>query len=1158
MSQDVGDARVVTSKAPYTLTQEFLRCPVTALAFFTSADARQYVLAGEDSWLRVYSAGSCRLRGQLRVFASQAIHGIQVSSAGLLLWGAQSVATVPAPALGALLSGDPVQQPVEAQAPDWIYDGSLSPYDPRSGVLINGHNEIVPLSLCKEGRAISFGDVVSPSRPALFSAAVTWTSPTCVLVAAGTVFGEIVVWQCHLDAGQPPRSEVLSVLIGHEGSIFGVAISPELELTRGSRTRLLASCSDDRTIRVWDITKDGDPARLFDEAYMKKSGEARETGFGPGPELDTTPTVGASRCLAVAMSHLSRIWHVKFACSPNRTGTLAGPVSLYSFGEDTMAQKWELHLDGDPLSARNENSIVNSSTRFLGLLNHVEKHHCHIGKHIWSAAVMTPAESPAVIATGGADGKITLIGIVQDDDATDSPDNNSSDQGRLADCHISLSYREVLESLPAGRNYLVSTGLQNKRNAKDGFVRYSFLSKDCLLASTLSGRILLGNLTTVPSWTEVEPPDAIREDLKAYTVMESPGPGSAFLGSRSGRLYLFREEQGIQELAVFPGKIWDLLCLARPGVVTHVPRTVESTLRSEYIYTVLVVVTGNPQPTLVTVTLAQESTNVDCAPLPNEKGIATAIGICGEFTVVGMRAGAIAIYTKTPDGFVRRTLWFDNKSGKDAVTAIVPIPPLDGQAATSFLTTCRDGKFRIYEIQGREDEVSLHLLHKTSPPLGPMLEEAWLSQTPDGDLDVIISGFSSARFVLWNETKQHEVAAVVCGGGHRTFDYIVDRKSPERMRFAYSKASQMAIYSQSHTPLRTLRPGNHGREIRSVAVRGGYLATGAEDTTIRIWEYERDGTPSDMRCHAVLTKHTTGIQCLKWFGEEYLLSSGGNEQLFVWRVTRPRSRYKNLAVVCEAVFSDRTPDGDLRITDFDVARMSEDDSGILVSLALSNSTLKTYHYTRENGFHLLAEGQYTGACLTHIRHLHLPGGAMGIITSSTDGHVAVWKRENNTSQDNTCGVSRYALAVAAKIHQSSIKCLDIRDDATERGISWQVITGGDDNALGVVNLTWIEDHDTFGVTSRVRAKDAHAASVTGAAILERAESFTLVATVSNDQRIKVWRVGGSPGGREEVALLENQYSAIADPGDLEPLTQGGLVIVGIGMEVWSWPARSVA
>ena len=51
------------------------------------------------------------------------------------------------------------------------------------------------------------------------------------------------------------------------------------------------------------------------------------------------------------------------------------------------------------------------------------------------------------------------------------------------------------------------------------------------------------------------------------------------------------------------------------------------------------------------------------------------------------------------------------------------------------------------------------------------------------------------------------------------------------------------------------------------------------------------------------------------------------------------------------------------------------------------------------------------------------------------------------------------------------------------------------------------------------------------------------------QRVKLWDLGHSG---QNLALLEDRYSGVADPGDLEVLhgDRGTLITGGVGMEVW--------
>ena len=222
---------------------------------------------------------------------------------------------------------------------------------------------------------------------------------------------------------------------------------------------------------------------------------------------------------------------------------------------------------------------------------------------------------------------------------------------------------------------------------------------------------------------------------------------------------------------------------------------------------------------------------------------------------------------------------------------------------------------------------------------------------------------------------------------------------------------------------------------------------------------------------------------------------------------------------------------------------------MVISLVLSNSTVRTYLYSSGDGFKLLATGEYLGACLTQVRILSVENDMIQLLTASTDGHVVVWESRRQLE-----GGLDLRMVIVERMHQSSVKSLSIAAVPPPPGHqrSWLVITGGDDNALGIMDLSW---DGCFGARSKSRVKGAHAAAVTGTRVIRNKEEV-VVATVSNDQRVKVWRVtfadGDKGAGRIQVALLENRYSSVADPGDVEVIAPGRLMVGGVGMEVWEF------
>lgn len=1333
---------------PAPLQRAHAHCPITALAVLRLApeedgegegdcdgSGKLCILSGEDTHLRIRDAATGRLRASVHVFAAQPVQGIGATLGAddhVLVWGGPWVAVISRARIRRLLAGGsrgagPQPAPSLAlsrgevlRAPDWIYHASLSAASPGSlAAVVTAHNEVIPLHIITtatrrleegegeegEGWSLRWGRVRAPpsSRPILYSAQVRWVGEEHVLVAAGTAFGEIVVWRCRVAEGEgegevegedEDEVEVLHVLLGHEGSIFGVDISPEIQLPedassssssssspgRRKRTtpaaRFLASCSDDRTIRVWDISeaasRDGSAApaeggverrrrrrRLEKEEEKKKSfPEARETGFGEDipSGLDNLASHVSSRPLAMAMGHMSRIWGVRFA--PPRPDAPAERLALYSFGEDATAQRWRLDLDGLHLPAQCEGAKEECGAAPVAGLAHEAIIHRHSGKHIWSSAVagLWRGAGRILVVTGGSDGKINVV------------EEAASPEEDVRAVMLDISSSDVVSRFPASRpepgdqdagasvdDAGPCTKPAKRKKAclgEERFLMYALLSDGTIIATTVAGRVFRGSLRGRDvSWTEMRLSKPHQDDLQQYQIVRSIGASTALLGSTSGNLYMCHGES-VRQIYKAPGKIADIFPLppleSLQGLATQQSDSSSSTT------TVIVSTMGSSQVRLLVLDAASEDTiQRECA-IELEKGfMITSAGCCQGYLIFGSRTGALLIYkhTTTPggrDGY-ESIARIDRPSTKDAVSCIIPLPAKAGVPSPYFLTTSRDGRYRIYEITPgvTTDEIHTHLRHEALPPLGPVIESAFFFTPPPPftcsdsspaappppplpSPELILAGFRGGSFVVWNETRQLELASVACGSGHRSFTCRADPRRPDHLACVWTRAARTCVYAQRGLAQTPVKRGGHGREVKAVAVaaasgaRGGavvLLATGAEDTTVRIWRYHRRDGDADtdmdtdtrdddpLRCLAVVERHTTGIQCLGWAaGGRYLVSSGGNEELFVWRTTRlDRSDYEGLAVVCEGVYPDKTRDGDLRIMGFDVEVLEEGRAGeagkegeeeeeeevLCLSLVLSNSTLKTYRYARTAGFTLLAEGRYTGACLTQIRHLRVTDGAaeVHVLTASTDGCIALWKASSpaETMTEQQQQQQQHVLVDAARLHQSSIKALDLcalprhpthhhhTSSSSPFPDSYALLTGGDDDALGHTRLTW---SDTPGggfrlsapPTSLTLARGAHAAAVTGLRItsLEEVEGDgasvgsngggyrVRLCTASNDQRVRTWRVEvGTGGAVRRVALTGERYSGVADCGDLERLVDGGggggppgVVVVGVGVEVW--------
>lgn len=169
----------------------------------------------------------------------------------------------------------------------------------------------------------------------LFSMTVL-TSGSDLLIASGTAFGKIILWSASIYPRGLVEYEPNSTLEGHTGVIFRMKIQVAIE------KRLLASVSDDRSVRVWDITS------------------------------LSTPT-----CLFIGWGHICRVWDVLFL-----------EHGLVTCSEDATIKFWEFDYS---------NAHQRSGKCIATLAGH--------GKNIWRLTLLEADRSKIVISAGN-DGAI--------------------------------------------------------------------------------------------------------------------------------------------------------------------------------------------------------------------------------------------------------------------------------------------------------------------------------------------------------------------------------------------------------------------------------------------------------------------------------------------------------------------------------------------------------------------------------------------------------------------------------------------------------------------------------------------------------------------------------------------------------------------------------
>lgn len=894
---------------------------MTALAF-----SQDFLFAAEGPILRIHDRHDSKLFSTLKVFSSQAIHGITVYASGIIVWGGRLVATYDFCRGPNLLERRSILEAI-----DWILDVSVSPESHKQkAALVTAHNALLLLDLEKTTQpGTELRELTSNSKCILYSAHLHWINDQQVLVASGTVFGDIIVWSCFLGGQTKDSFSTLHhVLMGHDGSIFGVQVfeRPTVEGDE-SPSRLLATCSDDRTVRIWDISLLPDTATNPQAAADLTS--TRETGFGINiaDMLPDNPSGG--RCIAKAWGHASRIWGVKFI--PAATDVISYVVS---FGEDATCQYWALTSLG----------IQQYS------LSHLATSGSHSGKNIWSWAITRNAEHDFVIASGGADGSISL-------EPRTIPIVGASSRIQT------WSIDDLASSCSQGSN----------SGRKDKLRSYAFLDHKDLLITTDAGNVLrLTQKERDHSKIELISTEPV---LKGYSVVTSiPSLAIAFMSGMDGSVLMY-DGTTVSQIVKSSGKSAGLFAQHFTAQAGH---------------SRLGLLVTNVEAKTALFTCSDLTNDIDTAlPLSNmfqwQLRLPKSFIITSSFAVpldgsahkimliLGSRNGSIVSFLldregpqDTPietalDGLIQ------NAHGTDAVTDLAWVAGTDAASDDGYLFSVgRDRAYTVHHLSRSEPAVKFRLVNRTYLSMGNNIEGLYVDKATG---HVLVWGFHSKQFIVFDVTDETEIMTVDCGGANRSWVFEPG-KGLQGGQFAWTKVSQLCLFSQRQRPRQALDKGGHGREIKAVAVSpnnpagdGTLFATGAEDTDIKLFAYHRENKAPNFHCVRTLRKHNTGIQQLEWSSDgHYLFSSGGFEEFFVWKVEA--APLVGLGVACVSVCPTESAIPDLRIMGFSV---SHDMYGFVITMARSDSTLRVWTVNHSRALYLYADSsRCTGTTLITI------------------------------------------------------------------------------------------------------------------------------------------------------------------------------------------------
>ncbi|KAI9888039.1 MAG: hypothetical protein M1823_000160 [Watsoniomyces obsoletus] len=1182
------------------------RGPVTALAF-AELERQRVILSGEGPVLKVISDDGGKILAQVVVFKTQVIHGIIASGAAakdkfqLVVWGGYTFRCCWLQSSDWTISFDREQT---WTLPGWILDVSFGPPEDPD---IKGDEEVrVALVTAQDvlrlvpfpppaGWSLHDGDVGrTTTSSVLYSAHIRWMSSNYILLATGTAFGDIGVRSFRLNTGDLGGTLCTHrVFRGHEGSIFGVQTSEPLpRLGWNGPTRLLASCSDDRTIRVWDISEFSTTEAIPSQQSKPAPGSSTGTGFGGHQNSD--PDGNSPEPLAMALGHLSRIWGTRFVADFRTFGSETPGIDLLSFGEDATVQHWRFSREPkDPTSLSSRHNVARFALERLQTIS------LHAGKNVWSIACAEVHERRLTVAIGGADGKIA---------------------------RMSLGEEEPVVALDVYMN--------SEMLARSGSLqKYSLVSHNQLLA-VKEGSIRLASLSpsnktsqATSEWSNSSSQELEWKEVaqihcsKSYSLIRlcrEAGVSVIVTGDCPiySIYYLVLETESLLLLGYVPRRPTNILCQKSSSKKRSESYLTEANNELGFIH---VIVSDEKGPILcywrLRIRTSQNGRSIEPEPVrwiespANFLPTSMAMGVDEDILILGARDGYVRACKLVQDWGsyeddpikLHMVIW---SGSDDAVTSITCLSTDQREEACLILTTTRDGKYAVYRICYKsptpEDPVFKSLtLHASTPTVLSIIEGAYFVNR-----QLILYGFRNIDFVVWNETDQQMIMKVDCGGAHRTWDYCPLPDSANGGSLIWRKGPRVYRRTQSHVNHQIIQEGLHGREIKAVAVspplemepgrREQLIATGAEDTSIRLLTARassalnsKDHGPVFM-CHATLKKHTTGIQALRWSPcGRYLFSSGGYEEFFIWRV-RPIPGF-GIGVVQEAVCPVLEEMPVVRITSFDVSPVFDVESAgslpsntpsagsYLISLSRSDSSIRSFVYNcSRRTFDLIHVGIYTSCCLTQMSHLELDDHLL-LCVGASDGYLALWdyepclKTRRISIRNDQLVANPSKLATEPdqatwchrmKVHQSAIMALEsLRIDRR----SMLIATGGDDNSIGLTRISYDHNSTQPISCSTLRVIRAHACAITGIKHIRYDESFEdsgryHIASAGIDQRVKTWEItiprNDNNMANTQVRRIQNVHCAVADVSDMDKMEDDGeggerLIIVGVGIELQS-------
>ncbi|KAK6463904.1 WD40-repeat-containing domain protein [Scheffersomyces coipomensis] len=781
---------------------------------------------------------------------------------------------------------------------------------------------------------------------------------------------------------------------------------------------------------------------------------------------------------ATGWGHGSRIWNLSFF-----KDTTNG-VKIMSAGEDCTLRIWKY--------------IPNQET--LQQLELWED--AHRGKHIWSADI--DDTNLKVCVSGGADGKIRLHDLSNRGQLTNYNLSFISEQ-----CKIAFKKKEVIKSfteleqlnllilVTSGGSIILVDQIHNKfksvdlsldeHQKLDGFgLIQSFSDINVVTICSVHGDLLFLKFTDfdsepTKSWID----DSILGKNKVTNFMVASKPNSnlhyLFIDCPNPRIPFILREFKFDE-GIF--ELQRILLLEQPNQTSFTTTSMSIDFTNNWLFV------ASRYVSLAAYDL--NTTKLESIPLS-------------------------ALHKKISAG--------------DSITSISIIESKENEI--TLLTIVRDG---IYMYIKFDQHFKMSIVHKNHISRG-FIEGGYLK-----DNELILYGFKSSAFYIWNETRQLEITNVLCGGANRLWKVIkYSTGLPLDYKFLFINKSELNIFEFKgrfiDDRFGLINDGTHGREIRDVSIspslftdNSRLIMSASEDTTLNLSKLYQDGAVKNIWN---INRHVSGLQRIKFLNDTYVASSAANEEFYIWKLD---TFNKNIPLVVEyAKLAPSIENPDVRIMDFASIPLKE---GFLIATGYSNSDIKLWYFNTETAkFELLVSDTYSTFCILNIDILTFDD-KIYIQTTTTDGFFSIFEASEAIESQSLKVPGFDRVIIKQELHQNAVKAVFLKKINENH---FKVFTGGDDNALVLSEIIY-DGSLNFKTLSFV--EDAASSTITS--ISEGIDETIIVTSV--DQILRKWSYKG-----DSLQCASAVYTTIADTGCSDSTTFNNeklIVAAGAGLSSW--------